>query len=321
MIRSTTPSWVASSASSSRPPPATRPIAPSGTPAPRRRPRWPPRPARRWSARPARSRAARSRCRTSGPARCSRWSRSGGPRRRRPRRRGERAPGAGRSPLGRRWPSITSTDRVGQGGDAAHVVGDRRHPLRVEAQAVEQRGAEAAPRARPPCRGRWPRPPRRRARPAGRRSPAGPRPWLSVSSAASAPRRALGGEADVGGGAGGRGHGRQGYASAPRARFSPARSSRGARPPRARAADTSRTRSDFRPLTRRSSSRRVAADPLADRGAVVHHLDRVAGIEVAGHVDDPDGQQRRPAVAQRPRRPAVDDHASRGSAWRTSATA
>ena len=34
MIRSTTPSWVASSASSSRPPPATSPIAPAGTPAP-----------------------------------------------------------------------------------------------------------------------------------------------------------------------------------------------------------------------------------------------------------------------------------------------
>ena len=33
-IRSTTPSCVASSASSSRPPPATSPIAPSGTPAP-----------------------------------------------------------------------------------------------------------------------------------------------------------------------------------------------------------------------------------------------------------------------------------------------
>ena len=34
MMRSTTPSWVASSASSSRPPPATRTIAPAGTPAP-----------------------------------------------------------------------------------------------------------------------------------------------------------------------------------------------------------------------------------------------------------------------------------------------
>ena len=34
MIRSTTPSWVASSRSSSRSPPATIEIAPSGTPAP-----------------------------------------------------------------------------------------------------------------------------------------------------------------------------------------------------------------------------------------------------------------------------------------------
>ena len=33
MMRSTTPFWVASSASSSRPPPATRAIAPSGRPA------------------------------------------------------------------------------------------------------------------------------------------------------------------------------------------------------------------------------------------------------------------------------------------------
>ena len=33
MMRSTTPFWVASSASSSRPPPATRTIAPSGMPA------------------------------------------------------------------------------------------------------------------------------------------------------------------------------------------------------------------------------------------------------------------------------------------------
>src|SRR3954465_8900667 len=53
--------------------------------------------------------------------------------------------------------------------------------------------------------------------------------------------------------------------------------------------------------------RRVVADPLA-HGVVRQRpdLDGVAGVERSPHLDDPDRQQRRPALAQRPRRAGID---------------
>src|SRR5438067_7586558 len=51
---------------------------------------------------------------------------------------------------------------------------------------------------------------------------------------------------------------------------------------------------------------RVVDDPLADRAAVGGHLDRVARLEVALDADDADGQKRRPTLPQRGRRALVD---------------
>ena len=47
--------------------------------------------------------------------------------------------------------------------------------------------------------------------------------------------------------------------------------------------------------------------PLPTASPSTHDVDRVAGLEGAVHADDPDRQQRRPAVAQRPRGAGVDD--------------
>ena len=66
---------------------------------------------------------------------------------------------------------------------------------------------------------------------------------------------------------------------------------------------------------------RERRDALADRRAVADDVDGVAGVERPAHLDDADRQQRRPALAQRPRRAGVDDDPSRARAWRTSARA
>ena len=148
MIRSTTPSCVASSASSSRPPPATSAIAPVGH-AGRRRGLGGDRGEHRVGVRGAStSRAARSRCRTSGTARRRRSSRSAAPRRRRRRRRAARAPCATSRPLGSRQPSIDLADRVGQRGDRRA----RRRRSRRSRAGVERAAGPAARRTSPASR-------------------------------------------------------------------------------------------------------------------------------------------------------------------------
>ena len=60
------------------------------------------------------------------------------------------------------------------------------------------------------------------------------------------------------------------------------------------------------PLIRRSSLGRVVDDPLADRLAVGGDLDRVAGLELALDLGDPDRQQAAAALAQDPGGAVVD---------------
>ena len=97
-------------------------------------------------------------------------------------------------------------DRVAQRGDVAHLRGDRADARLVEHQPVEQRGATGRPRARPPCRARWPR--------RSRRPRASSASAIACSAASlarrverrQAPRRGARGDADVGDGVGGDGH-------------------------------------------------------------------------------------------------------------------
>ena len=90
-------------------------------------------------------------------------------------------------------------------------------------------------------------------------------------------------------------------------RLSSARSSRGGSPRRSRAACTSRTARGLHPLDLAELVGGVVADPLADDDRAVRDLHGVAGVEGAAHLGDADRQQRRAAVAQRPRRAGVDD--------------
>ena len=125
------------------------PTQPSGSPAAERRRRRRSPPAPRWSARPSSSRAGRSRCPTSGTARRRRSSRSVAPRRRRRSRRAGtrtlRSPG--------RWAAggRRSPRRQGRGSAAicATPSAIARDPRLVQAQAVEQRVAEARLARRP----------------------------------------------------------------------------------------------------------------------------------------------------------------------------
>src|SRR5215471_108298 len=55
----------------------------------------------------------------------------------------------------------------------------------------------------------------------------------------------------------------------------------------------------FQPAHAPELGRGVVADPLADQVAVERDLDRVARVEVAGHLNDPDRQEARPALAER----------------------
>ena len=175
-MRSTTPSWVASSASSSRPPPAT---SGDGAPRARRRPRRP----------PPRPRPARVGVRGGGRAAQDdrvaglQAQRGGVDRDVRPglvddRDDAERhaLPCARRRPLGSREPSTTSPTGSGSAAIWRTPVADRRHAARVERQAVQQRRRQARSRARPPGRARWPRGSRARGPRARRRSRAARRP-------------------------------------------------------------------------------------------------------------------------------------------------
>ena len=77
----------------------------------------------------------------------------------------------------------------------------------------------------------------------------------------------------------------------------------------------------FQPAHPAQLDRRVVADPLTDRLAVERDLDRVAGVELAGDLDDPDRQQAGAALAQRAGRAGIDLDPPANRAWRTSATA
>ena len=141
MMRSTTPSWVASSASSSRPPPATSTIAPAGTPALGRGPR---------GDRGQHGVGVRRRRRAAQHDRVARLQAQRGRVDRDVRPRlvddgddAERhAHLAHVEAVGQPLAVDDLADRVGQRRDRAHAVGHRAHARLVERQAVEQRGVE-----------------------------------------------------------------------------------------------------------------------------------------------------------------------------------
>ena len=192
-----------------------------------------------------------------------------------------------------------------------------------EPQAVEPRAASRAGARSPSAttmslaRGRG----RRAARTARRRRSPGRRVGARAARpreacAASAARAPRDPERLASGAAAPRGDGHELDGRVER-RPTQGRSSRGGPPLRRRRRAASRTSALRLPWTRRSSAAEKSAIPLPIDGAVGHDLDRVAGVEVAAHVDDADRQQRGPAVAQRPRGARVDDDAARGRAWRT----
>ena len=307
MMRSTTPSWVASSASSSRPPPATSTIAPAGTPASAAASR---------GDRGQHRVGVRRRRRAAQHDRVARLQaqRGGVDRDVRPRLVDDgddaerHAHLAHVEAVGQPLAVDDLADRVGQRGDVAHAVGDRRDAPRVERAAGRAARRRARSRGRPPCRARWPRGSPACAPRARRRSRAAPRPW--------SPRRQRGERRATR-------RGRRGRARRPSARrrwrarpvrgggghrpITPGRSSRGARPRPSPAAAPRAPGALFMPMTWRSSVGRVVGDALADDRRALGHVDRVAGVEAAADVDDPDRQQRRAALAQRAGGAGVDD--------------
>ena len=196
-------------------------------------------------------------------------------------------------------------DRVGERGDLPDgAARSPRSAAVVEAQAVEQRLADLAPRGRPACRARWPS--RISSTPALQRDR--DRLQRGVLDGGvrlrKRARRALGGAAGIGDGRGGGGHRPKGTT------VSRARGSRGARPPRSRAAGSRgprRTSGRAPRAARRPSSCRCpcrASAPARPRRRDRRDLDGVARVEVAAHVDDPDGQQAGAALAHARAAPA-----------------
>ncbi len=147
MIRSTTPSWPASSASSSRPPPPTSDRAPEGRPGDRRGLH---RDAREHLVGVRRHRGAAQHDRVAGLQR----QRRGVDRHVRARLVDDRdhaqrhADLAHVEPVGQPEAVEHLADRVGERDDRAHAVGHRGHAALVEREAVHQRRREAGLAAR-----------------------------------------------------------------------------------------------------------------------------------------------------------------------------
>ena len=199
-------------------------------------------------------------------------------------------------PVGQPLAADDLADGVGQRGDRAHGVGDAGEPRGVEREPVHQRVGEAVLAPGVEVAGVGLEDLGRALLELRRRRAAAPRPWPRCSSWRARARRA-GGQAGVGDGGGGDGHGK----SLGQHEVVPVDCFLG----RARQllAHLGGLAADHAPQL----DRRVVADPLAHEAVVgLADLDRVAGVEAAVDLDDADRQQRRAALAQRPRGAGVD---------------
>ena len=258
MIRSTTPSWVASSASSSRPPPATSAIAPAGSPA-----------ASAASARDPRQHRVGVRGRR-GAAQHDRVAglqaqRRGVDRHVRPRLVDDgddaerHAHLAHVEPVGEPAAVEHLADRVGQRGDRAHAVGDRRRRARASSASRSSSAADS-PASRPASRSRA-----LASRISGVRATSASAIACSAASLVAESSRASSREAALAArqmsATDGRrrpwskaGQGARSDVGAESRGLRRARSSPGGRPPRPRAAAPRAPAADFMPITRRSSA-------------------------------------------------------------------